>query len=126
MNDLTAQMRELLRIYCLWVAVCLVLWIVVQDAKSYLAGLILGSSISYINAVHLGRKIVQFSEAVTTNQTKRMSIGFVSRICFVLIAVMLASKLTQFSVLFTIIGFAFAPLVMLVIGIIRGIKSVNK
>lgn len=126
MNDLTAQMRELLRIYCLWVAVCLVLWIVVQDAKSYLAGLILGSSISYINAVHLGRKIVRFSEAVTTNQTKRMSIGFVSRICFVLIAVMLASKLTQFSVLFTIIGFAFAPLVMLVIGIIRGIKSVNK
>ena len=126
MNDLTAQMRELLRIYCLWLAVCLVLWIVVQDAKSYLAGLILGSSISYINAVHLGRKIVQISEAVATNQTKRLSIGFISRICFVLIAVMLASKLTQFSVLFTIIGFAFAPLVMLVIGIIRGIKSVNK
>lgn len=124
MNDLTVQMRWLLRIFCFWAAICLVLWIVFQDAQPYISGLLLGSAVSLLNAAHLAMKIHQISDAVMLNQKKRLSVGFVSRICFVLIAIMLASKLPQFSVLFTIIGFMFAPLTLLIHSIIRGL--VNK
>lgn len=116
MNDLSAHLRIMLRVFYIWLAGCLMVWAVFPSFKTYSAGLILGSSVSFLNALFLGRKVHFISETVVQQKAARINIGFLSRICFMLLAVMVVIKFPQFDLLFTMIGFMFAPLTAFIVG----------
>lgn len=123
MNDLSALLRILLRVYLIWLAGCLLIWAFLPDTKPFMAGLILGSSISLINAQLLNVKIIQLTRLVLENQARRFSLGFLSRASLVLIAVMAALKLEQFDVLATAIGIFYTPVASFFIGFISNITN---
>lgn len=118
MNDLASLLAILLRVFLLWLAALLVVWALLPDAKPIAAGLILGSSISMLNAQLLGAKTQQLAKLAIENKSKKMSLGFLTRACLVLIGTMTAVRFDQFDLVSTIIGFAFFPVFVFMIGII--------
>ncbi|CAM3458908.1 ATP synthase subunit I [Marinicrinis lubricantis] len=116
MIELPTQIRWLYRSASMFMAVCLMVWAIFPDIRAYAAGLFLGTFVSLINSIHLARKVVQIAD-MAEGKMKRAGIGLISRFCFVLIAVMIANRLSQIDVMFTAIGFFFAPLVSIVIGL---------
>ena len=118
MNDLAYLVSTVLRIFLFWLSACLLAWAFIPGIKPVAAGLILGSSVSMINAQLLSAKVRKLSQLVVDNRFKRFSLGFVTRACIVLIAVMTAVKFAQFDLVSTIVGLLFFPAALFVGGII--------
>lgn len=125
MNESATPMKSLVKAYALFVASSLIIWTLIPVIRPHLAGLILGFSVSLLNTYHLWKKVNQLSKMITNDEgkKKRFQLGFLSRICFVLIAAILALYLPQFDILFTIVGFMFAPHVILVVSLWKGILN---
>lgn len=123
MNDLSAHLRVIMRAALFFFAACLLIWAFVVEIRPQVAGLMLGTAFSLFNAYLLSTKIQQIARAVTEVKGKRVSTGFLSRICTVLIAVMISIKLPQFDLLFTIIGLFLAQMATLLMGIFSAFKK---
>mgnify|MGYP001179510149 CR=1 FL=1 len=117
MNDLSNITKPLLKATYVWLAMCLVSWLVFPAFRPYAAGLILGSVTSWVNTQFLVMKIRQLSNMVLEKKTRRASLGFISRICFALIAAMTALRFPDIDLLTTLIGFFFCPIAAFFVGI---------
>ena len=118
MNDLSAHLKTVFRTALFWIAGCLLVWAFWPAARPYAAGLILGTVVSLMNAQLLGYRISVFTDHLVRKTGKRVSLGFVARLCVCLLAVMLADKAAQFHLVATIIGFFYAPFVALGAGLL--------
>lgn len=123
MNDLSAHLRVVTRAAIYLFAVSLLLWVLVEPFRPHVAGLILGTLVSLFNAHLLSIKIQQISKAMADNNGKRVNTGFLSRICMVLIAVMIGVKLSHFDLVFTIIGLFLVQLATLLMGILSAFNK---
>lgn len=117
MNDLNDIMQPLLRTLYVWLALCILVWLFILDWRPYAAGMFLGSLISWVNAQFLVMKIRQVTAMVLEKKGRRANIGFVSRVCFSLIAVMAAVRIEEIDLLTTILGFFYCPIVAFFVGI---------
>ncbi|GIP40935.1 hypothetical protein J31TS4_42150 [Paenibacillus sp. J31TS4] len=106
MNELSAYVRRIGRVVLLIVAAELMVYALWPEAKALAAGLLLGTIVSFLNALLLRLRIERLSELMAGMQPgkKRPSLAFVSRICMSLLAVMTAVKFPQFDLVGTIIG----------------------
>ncbi|MNU86012.1 ATP synthase I chain [compost metagenome] len=122
MNELTKYRRVLTMLTLYFLALCLLVAAFLPSYRSVALGLILGSSVSFINILYLGYKVKKVTEAVASNKAgNRSGMGFGVRAALSILAVMLALKapgyfnviavagslvLAQFLILF--IGFRFS------------------
>ncbi|MFD0871864.1 ATP synthase I chain [Chlamydia abortus] len=123
MNDLTAYMKTVSRAAMFFLAICLLVWALVPQAKPYAAGLVLGTVISLINARLLGAKIQAITRLVMENTGKRINSGFISRACMALIGTMICVKFPQFDLISMIIGLFFVQMATLLMGILSYFKT---
>jgi ATP synthase protein I len=120
MND---QLRPIVRITLLFCSVLLLIWAIVPAYRVYTAGFMLGTIISLINAWMLLLKIESISRNIEQKTEKRVNLGTLSRMCMALIGVMIAIKLPQFDLIFTIIGLFFVQLATLLMGLFLSKKN---
>lgn len=118
MNDLASLLAILLRVFLFWLSALMIVWIFFPHARTVAAGLVLGSSVSMINAQILVGKVQLLTELAMKNETKRMSLGFLTRACFILIATMVAVRFDPFDLVSVIIGFLFFPVAVSIVGMI--------
>lgn len=120
MND---QMKPIVRAVLLLLSVSLFVWLLVPAYRSYANGFMLGMMISLINAWILLTKIEALSRNIAEGTQKRVNLGFVSRVCMAIIAVMIAVKLPQVDLVSTIIGLFFVQMATLLMGLLFSKKE---
>jgi ATP synthase protein I len=92
----------------------------------YVAGLMLGSIASMINAKYLAWKIHKFTNAVIEQKGRKVNLGFLTRAAIAALAGLVAFRYPQHVALTTtIVGYFFAQLATLVLGILS-IKRAKK
>lgn len=113
MNDLFAHIKTIQKVFIFFLFFCLIFWVLMDQYKSYFAGLMLGSFVSLINAQYLAWKINQIVE-LSLNQSKkrRYGIGFLTRSATAALAGVITFKYGEHLNIFTVmIGLTFAHLV---------------
>jgi len=120
MND---QMKPIVRATLLFLSALLIFWTFVPAYRTYAAGLMLGMTISLVNAWILSIKIEAISRNIMEKTEKRVGLGTVSRMCMALIGVMVAVKVPKFDLIFTIIGLFFVQLATLLMGLLFSKKN---
>ncbi|AHD03924.1 ATP synthase subunit I [Paenibacillus larvae] len=123
MND---YLKTAMRFALFFLSICLLTWALSVPLRPYVAGLILGVSVSLFNAYLLKRRIEVITLYSLQNKGKKVSLGFVTRACSALLAVMIAVKYAgQIHLVTTIIGLFLIQLFMLLIGILsnKGYKA---
>lgn len=117
------QLKSIVRASLFFLSALLLLWAVFPDYRTHVNGLILGMMVSMINAWMLMLKIEALAVMILdkdNGQTrKRINMGFISRLSLAVLTVMLAVRMPQsFNVVFTIIGFSFVPVALLLKGLL--------
>lgn len=111
------QLRPIVRATLFVFSATLLIWAFAPALRVYATGFMLGMVISLINAWILMVKIEALSRNIVEKSDKRVGLGFISRICTALIAVMIAVKLPQVDLVFTIIGLFFVQMATLLMGL---------
>jgi ATP synthase protein I len=117
------QLKPVVKVAMLFLVVSLLVWMVFPAYRMHATGFILGMMISLINAWILMIKIDAFSRNIVEKTQKRVNLGFVSRLCMALIAVMVAVKLPQVDLVFTLIGLFFVQMATLLMGLLFSKKN---
>ncbi|SDE33690.1 ATP synthase protein I [Paenibacillus sp. UNCCL117] len=112
------QLKLLVRITLIGIAALLLVWAFLPAYRTHVSGLALGMIVSLINAWLLLMKIEAVSNQPHSQERKRINIGTLSRMCMALIAVMIAVKMPQFDLVFTIIGLFFIQMATLLMGLL--------
>ncbi|MNI04030.1 ATP synthase I chain [compost metagenome] len=120
MND---QLKPVVRAALLLTSVLLLVWIILPAYRAHAAGFMLGMMISLINAWILMIKIEAFSRNIVEKTEKRINLGFISRLCMCIIAVMVAVKLPQVDLVFTLIGLFSVQMATLLFGLLFSKKN---
>lgn len=118
MNDLSVYLKTIYRISLSLFSVCLLVWAVIPEYRSLVAGLMLGMLVSLLNIWYLSMKIRQLSALAREGTRRRFNLGFLTRASMAVLAVMFAVKLEQIDLAATIVGLFYAPSAILVLGIL--------
>jgi ATP synthase protein I len=112
------QLKRVVRASLFIFSAALFIWILAPDYRSYAAGFMLGMMISLINGWILMTKIEQLGRNIVERAEKRVRLGTVSRMCMAIIAVMIAVKLPQVDLVFTLIGLFFVQAATIIMGLL--------
>lgn len=123
MGDLGAIVNTITRAAFILMSATLFAWILLPDYRANCLGFLIGISIGLVNIRYLAVKVRQLSDYVATNEKKRLSLGFVTRLCFTLIAIMVAVRFEQVALVWTVIGLFFLPVLLIPVSIIHSIKK---
>ncbi|MVP01494.1 ATP synthase subunit I [Paenibacillus lutrae] len=117
MNDL---LRTALRITLFVLAASVLIWAAYPPLRTITAGLTMGAVASGINALLLQRRVDMIGRTIAEQGVQRTSLGFMSRLATVLLAVMFALKFPQhLDIVSTIIGCFLVPFFILLVGITK-------
>jgi ATP synthase protein I len=126
MDDFSAHLKTVQNVFLFFLSFCLAAWALLVDYRVYVAGLMLGSIASMINAKYLAWKIHKFTNAVIEQKGRKVNLGFLTRAAIAALAGLVAFRYPQHVALTTtIVGYFFAQLATLVLGILS-IKRAKK
>ncbi|MBN3523933.1 ATP synthase subunit I [Paenibacillus apiarius] len=123
MNDMTSIVHAVTRVAFILMSVFLLVWAFSPDYRPYAAGLTLGTVAGLINARYLSMKVRQLAELAVSQERKRYNLGLVTRMCIVLLAVMIGIKFEQVSLVSTIAGLIFMQILTISVSIIMEWKK---
>jgi ATP synthase protein I len=123
MDELVAHTKGLLKVSSFFLASCLIAWIILPDYRYVINGIILGSSVSILNAIHLSVKVKRLSQMALSGVKKRVSMGFINRLGLSVLAVLIAYKFEQINVISTAASLVFAQFVIFGVGVVRTLKN---
>ncbi|EPY09555.1 MULTISPECIES: ATP synthase subunit I [Paenibacillus] len=124
MNDMASMVRAVTRVTLLLLSAFILGWAVAPEYRIYTAGLTLGTAAGLAYAHYLSIKVRQIAEMAASQEKRRYSFGFVTRMCIVLLAVMFAIKFEQhISLVATIVGFFITQLLSIFVSIIWASKK---
>ncbi|EPY08014.1 ATP synthase I [Paenibacillus sp. E194] len=124
MNDMASMVRAVTRVTLLLLSAFILGWAVAPEYRTYTAGLTLGTAAGLAYAHYLSIKVRQIAEMAASQEKRRYSFGFVTRMCIVLLAVMFAIKFEQhISLVATIVGFFITQLLSIFVSIIWASKK---
>jgi ATP synthase protein I len=132
MNEFSAHLKTVQNVFFFFLSFCLVVWAIFTDYRPYSAGLILGSAVSMINARYLAWKIRKLSDRVIAAPPEQgvprtTGIGFLTRAAIAALAGLIAFRYPQHVALpTTIVGYFFAQLATIVLGILSTKRSTKK
>lgn len=119
MDDFSAHLKTVQNVFLFFLSFCLAAWALLVDYRIYIAGLMLGSLASMINAKYLAWKIHKFTAAVIEQKGRKVNLGFPTRAAIAALAGLVASRYPEHVALITtIVGYFFAQLATLVLGIL--------
>lgn len=90
-----------------------------------ISGLVLGIVGGLFNVRFLSIKVRQLVDLAVSQERRRFSFGFVTRLCIAFLIVMMAAKLEQVSLGATIIGLFIPQLLMIPVSIIVSLRMKN-
>ncbi|WP_426450450.1 ATP synthase subunit I [Paenibacillus sp. S-38] len=128
MDDFSAHLKTVQNTFLFFLSFCLVGWALLEGYRPYFAGLMLGATVSIINARYLAWKIrrVTGSEGDGPPPARKANMGFMTRAAIATMAGLLANRYPEFvSLPTTVAGYFFTQLVTLVLGFIS-IRKANK
>lgn len=118
MDELSKYQRALTVGTLVFLMLCFLGSALLPKYQSIFLGIALGSAVSSINAVYLGRKVRQVSEAALNGGSKRLNLGFLTRVALAVLAVFAAIKNPQILNMYAVAGgLVFAQFYLLFIGI---------
>ncbi|MCL6601913.1 MAG: ATP synthase subunit I [Paenibacillus sp.] len=123
MDNMTPMINTVTRMTFVIMAGLLMGWALHEDSRPFTLGMILGLAAGLASFRYLAVKIQRLTEAVITNQGKSFSLGFVTRICFAILVVMISVKVGQFSLEATIAGLFIPQLLAIPTGIFLSKKN---
>ncbi|WP_284643119.1 ATP synthase subunit I [Paenibacillus silviterrae] len=122
MDEFAAHLKTVQRFVCLFLSVCFFAWALLPAYRPIIAGLILGTVFSFVNAMYLAWKIRQLSESALQGKRKR-GLGFGNRTAIAIIAMIIAYKLPEHFAMWSVIaGLISVQLATLLLGIISNKK----
>lgn len=116
MDDFSAHLNATFRIILFILSLCFLSWAVFPEYRAYSLGLILGITVSWVNAKYLAWKIQILSDAAVKKEKKRVNLGFFVRASTALLAVVLALRFDEIEFSTTLAGLFVAQLVTLLTG----------
>ena len=118
MDELSKYSRALTAGTLGFLALCFVGGALLPDYLSVLLGMALGASVSWVNSFYLSRKVRHVLDAAAQGTTKRVNMGFLTRVALAVLAVFAAMKYPHYFNVYAVAGsLAFAQLYLLFIGI---------
>ncbi|UJF33283.1 ATP synthase subunit I [Paenibacillus hexagrammi] len=124
MDDFSAHLKTVQNVFLFFLSFCLAAWALLVDYRVYVAGIMLGSIVSMINARYLAWKIFKMSAAVVEQKGRKVNIGFLTRAAIAALAGIIAIRYPQHVALTTTVaGYFFVQLVTIVLGILSIKKS---
>ncbi|NEW08908.1 ATP synthase subunit I [Paenibacillus sp. SYP-B3998] len=119
MDNFSATLKTVQNVFLFFLSFCLAAWALLVDYRVYIAGLMLGSIVSIINARFLAWKIDKLAAAAIEQKGRKVTLGFLTRAAIAAFAGLVAVRYPQhFALPTTIAGYFFAQLVTLVLGIL--------
>ncbi|GAB6927591.1 hypothetical protein JCM10914A_15740 [Paenibacillus sp. JCM 10914] len=126
MNDLTTSIVNIVtRVTILLLAAFFLGWALYPVYQSEISGLILGLVGGLFNVRYLSIKVRQLAELAVSQERRRFSFGFVTRLCIAFLIVMVAAKLEQVSLGATVIGLFIPQLLTVPVSIIVSLRNKN-
>jgi ATP synthase protein I len=117
MDDLSAHLKSVKRITFMCLSLCFIGWAVLPGYKPYFGGFIVGAIASLANAYHLFWKVNRIGANAAEQGTKRISLGFLTRSCIALLAVVVSqNEHLSFDLYATVAGLFVAQLATLILG----------
>jgi len=108
------MMNKAIRVALLFMACCLLVWIVAPEWRTVTAGLAMGVVASVLNALMLRRRVDYIGKMTAEQGPRKMGLGMAGRIATVLLAAMIAHKYPDyFNLPTTLLASFLMPFVML-------------
>jgi ATP synthase protein I len=124
MDDFSATLKTVQNVFLFFLSFCLAAWALLVDYRVYIAGLMLGSLASIVNARFLAWKINKMAAAAIEQKGRKVTLGFLTRAAIAAFAGLVAVRYPQHIALpTTVAGYFFAQLATLVLGILSIKKS---
>lgn len=123
MDDLSSIVAAVFRITFLLLSALVLGWAVFPELRPDFAGLIFGLAVGLIYVRYLSGKVRQLVKLVVSEHQQRFSFGFLTRICLVFLAVMIAVKFEQVSLATVLIGLFIPQLLTIPVSIIIGHRN---
>lgn len=124
MDEMNSIVLGVTRVTFILLAVLFLGWALYPDYRSIMTGLIMGTSAGLINVRYLSTKIRQITQlAAADSGKKRVSFGFVTRICISFLAVMVAVRFEQVSLGATLLGLFLPQILTIPVSISQSIKN---
>lgn len=123
MDDLNSIVTAVTRVTLLMLSAMLIGWAFLPAYRSFFGGLFLGVAFGLVYVRFLSAKVRGLVNLVLSQQQKRYSFGFLTRICLVLVAVMFAAKYEHFSIEATVIGLFIPQILTIPAGIVIGLRN---
>jgi ATP synthase protein I len=84
--------KRAIRVTLLFSACCLLIWAVVPEWRTVMAGLLLGAAASMMNALLLRKRVEWIGKAAAEKMPRRAGAGLAGRLATVLLAAMIAHR----------------------------------
>ncbi|RTE08985.1 ATP synthase subunit I [Paenibacillus whitsoniae] len=124
MDEFSATLKTVQNIFLFFLSFCLAAWAFFVDYRVYIAGIMLGSLASMINARFLAYKINKMAAAAIEQKGRKVTLGFLTRAAIAGFAGLVAVRYPeQVALTTTIVGYFFAQLATLVLGIVSNRRS---
>jgi len=123
MDDLSARLKTVTRLTFFFLSACFLAWFFFPAQQAWWGGLVIGTIASLVNAWHLGWKVIQMGANAASRGTKRVTLGFFTRSCIGLLAIVASTRAFTFEPAATVMGLFVAQLATLVIGFISRDKE---
>lgn len=123
MDDMHSIVRAVSRITLMMLSALFLGWAFLPEYRPFIVGMILGlvAGLTYVR--YLSIKVRGLVELVVSQEKKRFSFGFLTRMCLILLVIMLAVKLEQVSLIGTIIGLFVPQLLTIPTSIYIGLRN---
>lgn len=123
MDNLNSIVAVVTRMTFLMLSVLFLGWAFLLDFRPIISGLILGLVGGMVYTRYLSMKVHGLVEFAVSQEKKRFSFGFLTRVCLILLVTMVAVKLEQVSVISAVIGFFIPQLLTIPVGLVLGARS---
>jgi hypothetical protein len=123
MDDMNSIVRAVSRITLVLLSVMFLGWALLPDYRLIIAGFILGLVIGWFNLGYLSKKVRDLVNLVVTQEKKRFSFGFFTRMCMVLLVVMFGVKVEHFSLEAIIIAMFIPQILTIPVSIVIGLRN---
>lgn len=123
MDDLNSIVSAVTRTTFLILSALFIGWAFFPDYRPMISGVILGLAVGLVYTRFLSMKVRGLAEYVISQQEGRFSFGFLTRICLVLLVIMVAVKVEQVSVFGVVIGLFVPQLLTIPISIVIGARN---
>ncbi|MBO2944754.1 ATP synthase subunit I [Paenibacillus sp. F411] len=123
MNDLTSIVGAVTRISYLIMAALFLGWAVYPEFRPEFAGGILGMTAGLFNFRFLSLKVRQVAQMAVDNHDKRLSFGFITRLCIGVLIAAVAIKLEQVSLGAAVAGLFIPQVLTIPVSIVFSLRN---